>query len=447
MINKIKGTIDYSPEKTQVRNHIFQATRFLASQLAYQEIDTPIIENLEVFSRSVGDSDIVRKEMFQFTDKGNRNIVLRPEGTASFVRAYVENKWHTLPNQKFFYIGPMFRYEQPQKGRYRQFFQIGFEHVGEKNYLKDLEVILLAYNLLNAFANDDFTLKINTIGDKETRDKYSKALKEYFSPYKSQLSTISQERLETGNVLRILDDKIDSQLDFVKKAPKISKYLSDESKRYFKNLCDSLKEWDIDCKVSEDLVRGLDYYDEIVFEFIATSRSDKSQAAIIGGGRYSNLINELGGPALSSVGFALGVERLMDFFDNNKLLSIENLKAQDQSTKFYLVATDKESDIKNLMPFYIALSQIPNFQAILEFSLVRSKKVLEKASKYNANYIITTDLKYPDLFIIKNLTTKERITFSKEDDGVFLLLKFLINDIEFIPEYTLNAIEEILEDE
>ncbi|MCU9934272.1 ATP phosphoribosyltransferase regulatory subunit [Mycoplasmopsis felis] len=199
----------------------------------------------------------------------------------------------------------MFRYEQPQKGRYRQFYQAGVEFVGEKNYLKDIAVIYLAASILD-YLEVPYKLKINSIGNLESRRNYELSLKNYLIKFKDQLTPESQKRLLENNVLRILDDKIDSKLDFIKNAPKISDYLSEESKTYYNNVKIKLDELGIEYIESNELVRGLDYYDEVVFEFVADTKDVRSQSTIIGGGRYSNLIKELGGPDLSSVGFGFG---------------------------------------------------------------------------------------------------------------------------------------------
>ena len=310
MINKPKGTKDIFGNEKILKNYIEEVVGFVANNYQYKFIDTPIFERKEVFFRSIGEtSDIVSKEMFEFKDKGNRDMVLRPEATASVVRAIVENKLYTddKPN-KFVTIGPMFRYENPQKGRYRQFTQASFENIEIKSPYIDVETISTACSILKSL-NINAKLHINSLGDKKTREDYSVALKDYFSNHKDKLSEISLERLEK-NPLRILDDKEEAKKDFVKNSPKISKYYSQESKEYFETIQRLLKLLSIDYVIDNNLVRGLDYYTDTIFEFIASSPQIGSQSTVLAGGRYDNMIKNFGGPDKSSIGFALGIERV-----------------------------------------------------------------------------------------------------------------------------------------
>ncbi|VEU70381.1 histidine--tRNA ligase [Mycoplasmopsis glycophila] len=442
MFNKIKGTKDYNPVSFQVKKQIQEAFERISSTFDFKMIETPIMESASLFKRSVGEtSDIVHKEMYEFKDKGDRDICLRPEGTAPFVRALIENKWYAENIEKFAYFGPMFRYEQPQKGRMRQFYQAGVEYIGEKNYLKDVEVIFMAQILLFNFEIKT-TLKINTIGDAISRKNYAQALTEYLQKYKNELSEQSQKRLENGGVLRILDDKRDSKLEFMKNAPKIWDYLSEESKNYFSKIKKTLEEWEIEFEVDSDLVRGLDYYDEIVFEFVANDDNVGSQSTLIGGGRYSNLIKELDGPELSSVGFGFGVDRLMSIIEN-RIIEEENLKEQIENYTFYLAVSDTEQNLD-------FLARVGNlvlrglFQNIkLEYKQIKPKKIFEKAQKYNAEILITDDPQRPDLLLVKHLETGDKMHIRKSQESLIDLIHFLVDhEIQEIdPDFAEQFIE------
>lgn len=315
-MNRPKGTKDIFGDRKLVRNKVIDILKLSARIYNFKEIETPIFERQEVFVKSVGEtSDIVSKEMYAFKDKKNRDMVLRPEGTAGTIRAYVENKLFADPNmQKLFYLGPMFRYENPQKGRQRQFTQFGVEIFGEKNPYIDSEVILMAKFILDALGLK-YELLINSLGDKESRDNYSKALKKYFEKYKDELSKDSLERLES-NPMRILDDKIDGKKNFVKQAPKISEFYSEEIKKYFNSLTQFLDNMKINYKIDTNLVRGLDYYTDTAFEFVSKSDAAGSQSTLIGGGRYENLVKQFGGPNISGIGFGLGIERIVNDVEN-----------------------------------------------------------------------------------------------------------------------------------
>ena len=311
-MNRPKGTKDIYGDRKIVRDKVINVLKVAAKVYNFKEIETPIFERKEVYVKSVGEtSDIVSKEMYVFRDKKDREMVLRPEGTAGTIRAYVENKLFADPSmQKLFYIGPMFRYENPQKGRQRQFSQFGVELFGEKNPYTDGEVILMAKFILESLELK-YELLINFLGDKESRDNYSKALKKYFSKFKKELSDDSLKRLET-NPMRILDDKIDGKKEFVKNAPKISEFYSSETKEYFKTLTNFLDNMNIKYKVDTNLVRGLDYYTDTAFEFVSKSKEAGAQSTLIGGGRYENLVKQFGGPNISGIGFGLGIERIVN---------------------------------------------------------------------------------------------------------------------------------------
>ncbi|MGP1451250.1 MAG: histidine--tRNA ligase [Metamycoplasmataceae bacterium] len=428
MFNRIKGTKDINP--TEMMTYEFIRGIFLKITNAYNfsYVETPIIENADLYKRSVASSDIVKKEMYEFKDRGDRSISLRPEGTAGFIRALIENKWYTYQNNKFSYYGQMFRYEQPQKGRQRQFYQAGVEAIGQKNIYQDYELISMA-NLFLKTIGINTKLKINSIGDEQTRINYQKELKKYFLPYKNELSEINQERLET-NVLRILDDKIDSQKEFVKKAPKIFDYLSEESKKYFTDLLSLLKINYIDYEIDYSLVRGLDYYDEIVYEFVSLEKNTGAQSTVIGGGRYSNLIKELGGPETSASGWAIGVDRIAEIiFDNNLL----NEQYQNNKIKILFGCLNQE----NLNTFISLCNELRSYGIKSEIikTLTKSKKIFEKAEKTNADFIIFDDkAEQKNTFLVKHLKTNDKIYFSHNESGFDNLLHFLSDNDDEIYE-------------
>ena len=313
LINRVKGTRDIFSKNAKAFNLIKDTFFDVAKKYNYSFIETPIIEDASLFIRSVGEtSDIVSKEMYLFKDHGNNLIALRPEATASTIRAYVENKINNFNGEtKLFYFGPMFRYERPQKGRFRQFYQGGIEMLSPKSILTNFEIIKFASDFLNELKINDFVLEINNLGSFESRNKYIQELKKYFLQFKSQLSEQSQIRLGK-NVLRILDDKEDSEKDFVKKAPKLWDFLTKTEQQEFNDLLKLLKKFNINYSINYSLVRGLDYYNDIVFEFVSTSEALGTKSTILGGGRYNGMVEELGGPKTDSIGFAFGVDRIME---------------------------------------------------------------------------------------------------------------------------------------
>lgn len=311
-ITKPRGTNDVFGQELDDFNHVINVLKIVARFYNYNEIVTPMFEHKELFIRNIGEtSDIVTKEFYDFKDKGNRDLVLRPEGTVAVIRSVVENKLLSkmpLP-LKFFYVGPMFRYERPQNGRTRQFNQFGIEHIGIKTYHEQIEVILMAKAILDILKIKNYCLKINYIGNVDTRKKWMDDLNQYFSKHMDELSVDSQNRVNK-NPLRILDDKIDSKKNVVINAPKIDKYLTDAEKEEIKLILNSLDSLHIDYELDSTMVRGLDYYFGLVFEFVSTSK-ELSENTIIGGGKYSKLVGELGGNDTDCIGFAIGIERLI----------------------------------------------------------------------------------------------------------------------------------------
>ncbi len=337
-MNRPKGTKDIFGNRQRIRTSVKETLSAVARIYNFEEIETPIFERKEVFVKSVGEtSDIVSKEMYEFKDKKGREMVLRPEGTAGTIRAIVENKLFVSEDtSKVFYMGPMFRYENPQKGRQRQFTQFGVEMICDKDPYADAEVILMADLMLKALGLKS-KLLINSLGDKETREAYSTELKKYFKKNISELSEDSVNRIDK-NPMRILDDKVDAKKDVVINAPKISEFYSKETKEYLDTLTNFLKSMEVEFEIDQSLVRGLDYYTDTAFEFVSVSDVAGSQSTLIGGGRYSGLVKSFGGPDKSGIGFGIGIERIVN--DVEALLGDEIIERKVQA---YVLNIDESS--------------------------------------------------------------------------------------------------------
>ena len=311
-LQKPKGTQDILPLEAARWQYVENLARETFKKYNYGEIRTPMFEHYEVISRSVGDTtDIVTKEMYDFYDKGDRHITLRPEGTAPVVRSFVENKLFAPEVQKpvkLYYIGSMFRYERPQAGRLREFHQIGVECFGSKNPATDVETIAMAYQLFGDLGIQDVTLHLNTLGSPESRAAYRQALIDYLTPLKETLSKDSQRRLDE-NPLRVLDSKEKEDKLAVENAPSILDYLDEESQAHFDAVRDMLETLGIPYVIDTKMVRGLDYYNHTIFEFI--TKVDKAELTICAGGRYDGLVEYFGGPETPGFGFGLGLERLL----------------------------------------------------------------------------------------------------------------------------------------
>ena len=313
MFKKMKGTYDILPTEVAKWQKLEKVIRNVSKIYNYKEIRTPLFENSELFHRGVGeDTDIVSKETYDFIDRGKRSNTLRPEGTAGVVRSYIENKLYAanIPVQKMFYIGNMYRYERPQKGRYREFRQFGAEAFGSNSPQLDAEIISYAVSVLKALKIKDVTVHINSIGDEESKKLYKEALLKYLAPDINKLCGDCQVRY-AKNPLRILDCKIDSENPILLGAPKPLDYLTDSAKEHFAKTCQYLDAMGIVYQVDTSLVRGLDYYTHTVFEVKAHLDTLGSQNTICGGGRYNNLVKSVGGPDTPGVGFAFGLERLL----------------------------------------------------------------------------------------------------------------------------------------
>ena len=308
-----RGTQDILPSETWKWQQVEAIINETCDVYRYKEIRTPMFEQTDLFQRTVGDTtDIVQKEMYTFTDRGNRSLTLRPEGTASVVRSFVEHKMFGYPDQpvKLFYTGPMFRYERQQAGRYRQFVQFGVEAIGSNDPAIDAEVIALAMDVYKRAGLTKLKLVINSLGDTECRTAHKKALIEHFSPHIDEFCSDCKARLEK-NPLRILDCKVDGENPLIGTAPSLADYLNEESAAYFKAVTDYLDDANIAYEIDANLVRGLDYYNHTAFEIMSASEGFGAITTLCGGGRYNGLAEEIGGPSAPGIGFAMSIERLL----------------------------------------------------------------------------------------------------------------------------------------
>jgi len=310
-----KGTRDLLPQETALWAHVEATARRIFGLYGYREIRTPLFEETELFARGVGEStDIVGKEMYTFEDKGGRSLTLRPESTAAVCRAYVEHGMQQWPQPvRLFYIGPQFRYERPQKGRYRQFHQIGAELIGRPSggslATADAEVLRMLVHFLRGLGFDHLKVLLNTVGDEASRAAYRSALVAFLEPRRDRLGPDSRKRLES-NPLRILDTKSPEERELLVDAPRLEQFLTRESRRHFELVCALLEAAHVPFEIEDKLVRGLDYYTNTVFEIVAEGLG--AQNAICGGGAYEGLVAELGGPPTYGVGFAIGEDRLIE---------------------------------------------------------------------------------------------------------------------------------------
>lgn len=310
-INAPKGTKDVTPKESYKWHFIEEKIRQICADFGYRESRTPVFEHTELFLRGVGDTtDIVQKEMYTFTDKGNRSITLKPEGTAGAVRSFIENKGYAdaQPTKMFYLNCPVFRYEKPQAGRLREHHQFGVEVFGAPDPSCDAEMISLAFELYRRLGVRDLALNINSIGCPNCRPQYSQALRDYFRPHLSEMCEDCRNRFEK-NPLRLLDCKNEACKEIAKDAPTIIEHLCGECESHFERLQHYLRAMGIDYKINPYIVRGLDYYTKTVFEII--SNHIGAQGTVCGGGRYDKLVEEIGGPAMPGVGFGMGMERLL----------------------------------------------------------------------------------------------------------------------------------------
>lgn len=341
MITKPKGTVDITGCDSLLWEYVNSVVANMMSSYNYEYIRTPIFEASELFHRSVGvSSDIVKKETYDFKDKGDRDLTLRPEGTAGVVRSYIENKCYSDPDiKKYYYNGTMYRYERPQSGRLREFTQFGVEVLGSNDPIIDAEVISLQYNILSALHIDNLQVSINSLGDQKTRDKYRDALVKYLTPHINDLCEDCKERFKS-NPLRILDCKVDKDSDILKNAPKTIDYLNEESKKRFDEVLKYLDILEIDYEIDPSIVRGLDYYDHTVFEIYTLDNNEGRQTALGAGGRYNKLIKELDGPDSYGIGFACGTDRVI-----NELKKIDLYNNISKEIDVYVMYVSEEEKL------------------------------------------------------------------------------------------------------
>ncbi|MGX7232761.1 histidine--tRNA ligase [Enterococcus italicus] len=404
-----KGTNDILPGESEKWQFVEETARLLFKDYQFDEIRTPLFEHIEVISRSVGDtSDIVTKEMYDFYDKGDRHITLRPEGTAPIVRSFVENKLYgpEFPKPyKVYYTGPMFRYERPQKGRLRQFHQIGVECFGSKNPATDVEIMAMALAFFEQLGISDLRLVINTLGDSETRVSYRQALIEYLTPFEEQLSADSKRRLHE-NPLRVLDSKDKKDKEIVANAPQILDYLTAESKTHFETVIAMLDALGIVYEVDSNMVRGLDYYTHTIFEIMHDSDALGTQSTICAGGRYDNLIEEFGGESTPGFGFGIGIERVLLTLDSEgiELPTIDTIDA-------YVVHLGEETNVEALK--LVQAIRNAGFSADRDYMGRKAKAQFKSADKAKARLVVTIgDSELAEQQVkIKNMATRVEATY------------------------------------
>lgn len=410
-LQKPKGTQDILPADSAKWQYVENVARETFKKYNYGEIRTPMFEHYEVISRSVGDTtDIVTKEMYDFHDKGDRHITLRPEGTAPVVRSYVENKLFAPEVQKpvkVYYIGSMFRYERPQAGRLREFHQLGVECFGSKNPATDVETIAMAYQLFNTLGIKDVTLHLNSLGNTESRLAYRQALIDYLTPMRESLSKDSQRRLDE-NPLRVLDSKEKEDKVAVENAPSILDYLDEESQAHFDEVRTMLDSLNIPYVIDTNMVRGLDYYNHTIFEFITTI--DKSELTICAGGRYDSLVEYFGGPETAGFGFGLGLERLLLVLDKQGIeLPVE------ESLDVYIAVLGSGANGKALE--LVQAIRYQGFKAERDYLGRKIKAQFKSADTFKAKTVITLGESEVESgqVNVKNNATREEVTVSFEE--------------------------------
>ena len=401
MITKPKGCYDVTGDVARKYQKICEVVSAYAKIYNYKYIRTPLFESTELFKRGVGDTtDIVQKETYDFTDRGGRCFTLRPEGTAGVVRNFIEDKLYGNQSSvvKEFYIGTMYRYERPGLGRNREFTQFGVECLGSDDEMMDAEVISFSYNILKELGLD-VTVKINNLGSVEDRENYRKALVEYLTPHINDLCEDCQNRIKT-NPLRILDCKVDDQSEILKNAPSILDYHSKESNDRFNKILTYLDYLDIDYEVDNTLVRGLDYYDYMVYELKLND-----SLALGGGGRYNHLVKNLGGPEVPAVGFACGIERIINEMNDESFNNID----------VYVMCVNDEEKIKaNIITQDLRLNNIICETNVMGKSLKTQFKEADNMNAKNLIILNSEDLS-KGLITVKDNVTKEEVKVPEDE--------------------------------
>lgn len=401
MITKPKGTYDVYGIDAKKREYVNEIIKGICQKYNFVNVETPVFEDSSLFHRSAGEtSDLVSKETYDFKDRGDRNLTLRPEGTAGIVRWFIENKLYGNMTEpvKVYYNEKMYRYERPQSGRNREFTQFGVEMIGSDDIASDVEVISLCYNIFNLLGLDA-VIKINTLGDRESREKYHDALTNYLKPHIKDLCEDCQRRFET-NPLRILDCKVDDQSEILKNAPSILDYHSKESNDRFNKILTYLDYLDIDYEVDNTLVRGLDYYDYMVYELKLND-----SLALGGGGRYNHLVKNLGGPEVPAVGFACGIERIINEMNDESFNNID----------VYVMCVNDEEKIKaNIITQDLRLNNIICETNIMGKSLKAQFKEADNMNAKNLIILNSEDLS-KGLITVKDNVTKEEVKVPEDE--------------------------------
>lgn len=407
-----RGTQDVYGEQTYKWQALERTFREFCYLYNYDEIRTPIFEHTNVFKRDNDSSDMVNKEMYTFQlQNSSTSLTLRPEGTAGVIRSFVENKMYASPDLplKLYYMGPMHRHERPQKGRLRIFNQFGVECLGNKSPYTDVECIVLGFSILKALGLQDIKVTINTLGDDESRANYRKALQEYFAPYLDGLCGDCKRRYEQ-NPLRILDCKVDHDMECMKNAPKMKDYLNEESKNYFNTVLKQLDALEIPYEVDDNLVRGLDYYTHTVFEIVSVNKEMGAQSTVLAGGRYDGLISYFGGPeGMSGIGWALGIERILLALEAEGI-SLEAKPGLDA----YIMCLDESARSYALQ----ITTQLRAYGYRCEMDMLGRSfkaqfKAVDRAQAKTAILVGDTELNNQEV-TIKNLEKKEQITIAKD---------------------------------
>lgn len=417
MITKQKGTYDIYGDLAKKRAYVDEILATLCEKYNYGYIETPVFEAAELYHRGVGEAtDMVQKETYDFKDRGEREITLRPEGTAGVVRWFIENKMYGNMTDpvKVFYNMKMYRYERPQSGRNREFTQWGFECFGTDDVLADAEVISLAYNAYRLLGLDNIVIKLNTLGDTESRIKYREALIKYFEPHIGELCQDCQERFRK-NPLRILDCKVDADNDLLKNAPKTLDYLNEESAKRFEKLKELLELMDINYEVDTKLVRGLDYYNHTVFEVVLNN-----SYALGGGGRYNGLVETLGGPSVPGVGFAMGYDRTILAMEENGV----KIPINESIDVYLLCVSENEKETAAYLAQDLRLNGF-----IVETDLMNKslKAQFKSVDRFKAKYLIVLNDKdlEKNTVAVKDTLTKEEKNMKINDlaDYLYMNLK------------------------
>ena len=435
MITKPKGTKDIYGMEAKCWQYVSRVIDEVMEKYNYNFIRVPVFESSELFHRGVGETtDIVTKETYDFTDRGGRSMTLRPEGTAGVVRSFIENKVYGDDNKpaKYYYNMPMYRYERPQAGRLRELTQFGMEIIGTDDPLSDAEIISLAVNIYSLLGLKGIKVNINSLGDSKSRNNYREALIKHFEPHKDELCFDCIERLEK-NPLRILDCKVDKDKEIMKTAPKTIDYLNEESKERFEKVKEYLEIMQVKYVVDPSVVRGLDYYNHTVFEIEADIEGFGAQNVIGGGGRYNNMVEQLGGPSTPAIGFAAGFDRLMIALEKeNKLPKIDN------SVDLFLLYVNE--DEKKYAAYLTNELRMSGFIVETDY-LARSLKAgFKQADRLNSKFTIvlnSDDLKNNEVKVKNNKTREEELV--SVDALIYYLDENIVDEESSLDEHECNC--------